>query len=112
MLLGGSAPLLEQDGIGNSNLADVVNVSRHVNGHHLLGRQTHGQAGLLHHVAHTQRVLGRMWVARLERRNDALHEIVQQLSGRAQVQTGVHLAFLPTCLRKQCVVHFSNLFLT
>ena len=112
VLLGGPAPLLEQDGIGNGNLADVVDVSRHVNGHHLLGRQAHGQAGLLHHVAHTQRMLGSMRVARLERRDDALHEVVQQLGRCAQVQTSIHLALLPTRLWKQRVAHFSNLFLT
>ena len=82
MFLGGSASLLEQNGIGNGNLADVVDVSRHVDGHHLLGRQAHGQTGLLHHVAHAQRVLGSVRVARLERRDDALHKVVQQLGRR------------------------------
>ena len=63
-------------GVAHVAIGDGGDVRRHVDEPDLVVGQPHEQAGALRHVAHAQRVLGRVRVPRLQRRNDALHEVV------------------------------------
>ena len=65
-----------QDGIGNADLSDIVQVARNMDGLGLLLAQAQIVAQHAGHIAHPAGMVARIGIAGIHRVGDALHQVV------------------------------------